>query len=91
MSRLVMSVVSLAMGLWVEQKCKSCSDGSGNSNNNMVHHFYLLFLLNPFISLNSSSDLTVITISDKLSTENDASLRNILICKRDKQQAYPLR
>ncbi|XP_027041641.1 uncharacterized protein LOC113669763 [Pocillopora damicornis] len=34
MSRLVMSVVSLAMGLRVEQKCKSCSDGSGDSNNN---------------------------------------------------------
>ena len=87
MSRLVMSVVSLAMGLRVEQKCKSCSDGSGDSNNNnMVHHFYLLFLLNPFININPSSNLRTMTISDKLSTENDASIRNILICNRDKQQ-----
>ena len=51
MSRLVMSVVSLAVGLGVEQKCESCSDGGGNSNNNnMVQHFF--FLLNPFIDIN---------------------------------------
>ena len=51
MSRLVMSVVSLAVGLEAEQKCESCSDGGGNSkNNNMVQHFF--FLLNPFIDIN---------------------------------------
>ena len=78
MSRLVMSVVNLAMGLEAEQKCESCSDGGGStSNNNMVKIFFFLF--NPFININSSlrmiSNLRVVTTSDRLSTVNYASDR----------------
>ena len=74
MSRLIMSVVSLAMGLEVQQKCESCSDGGGNSNNNnMVRR--LFFLSNPFLNINKSLNPRMITISDRLFPENDASDR----------------
>ena len=72
MSRLVMSVVGLAMG--VE------ADGGGNSNNsnnnNMVCHFF--FSLNPFININSTLNPKMRTISDRLSLEHDASDRKYM-------------
>lgn len=44
MSRLVMSVVSLAMGTKAELKCDGCSDGDSDSNSDSaVRRIYFIF------------------------------------------------